>query len=166
MIRKATTIDIDTILELTKSCANHMISNGIFQWNAYYPNRAAFISDADLGELFLLEIDNSILGCIVISTFMDEGYIPIKWLTANENNVYIHRFAVHPNHQGQGFGKQLMDFAESESKRNNFDSIRLDTFSKNKRNQKFYEARGYKRLGTINFPKQSEFPFYCYELIL
>ena len=33
MIRRATTTDIDAILELTKACANDMISKGIFQWN-------------------------------------------------------------------------------------------------------------------------------------
>ncbi|MGM0391936.1 MAG: GNAT family N-acetyltransferase, partial [Bacteroidota bacterium] len=30
----------------------------------------------------------------------------------------------------------------------------------------FYESRGYQKLGDIYFPKQSEHPFHCYELIL
>ena len=59
-----------------------------------------------------------------------------------------------------------MNFAETYAKENNYNSVRLDTFSQNKRNQKFYEQRGYKRLGDIYFPKQSEHPFYCYELYL
>ena len=52
------------------------------------------------------------------------------------------------------------------AKEKKFASVRLDTFSVNKRNLKFYESRGYQRLEGIYFPKQSEFPFYCYELIL
>ena len=59
-----------------------------------------------------------------------------------------------------------MNFAENHARKHNFESVRLDTFSKNKRNQKFYESRGYKRLGDIYFPKQSEAPFHCYELVL
>jgi ribosomal protein S18 acetylase RimI-like enzyme len=59
-----------------------------------------------------------------------------------------------------------MDFAEQHAIENNYTSIRLDTFSKNKRNQLFYELRGYKKLEDIYFPKQSEFPFNCYELVL
>ena len=59
-----------------------------------------------------------------------------------------------------------MDFAENYAKDNSHISVRLDTFSKNKRNLKFYESRGYQRLDGIYLPKQSEFPFYCYELIL
>ncbi|HET8854785.1 MAG TPA: GNAT family N-acetyltransferase, partial [Salinimicrobium sp.] len=46
------------------------------------------------------------------------------------------------------------------------ESVRLDTFSQNQRNQKFYVKRGYSRLGDIYFPKQSEFPFHCYEKII
>ena len=59
-----------------------------------------------------------------------------------------------------------MDYAEDFAKKNNFISIRLDTFSKNKNNMRFYERRGYKRLEEVFFPEQSEFPFYCYELII
>jgi len=59
-----------------------------------------------------------------------------------------------------------MNFAEKYARDNNFTSVRLDTFSQNKRNQKFYETRGYQRLGDIYFPKQSKHPFHCYELKL
>ena len=97
---------------------------------------------------------------------MDKEYIPITWLTENKNNLYIHRLAVHPMHQGEGNAQQLMSFAEKFAIDNSYTSIRLDTFSQNARNQKFYELRGYKRLGTIYFPKQSDHPFYCYELVL
>ena len=166
MIRKAVKEDIDTILNITKACAAYMIEHGIFQWNEHYPNRLAFENDVERNELFVLEINNEIRGYIVISTFMDKEYQPIKWLTKSENNVYIHRLAVHPRLQGKGYAQQLMGFAENYAIENNYSSIRLDTFSQNKRNQKFYELRGYKRLGDIYFPKQSEFPFHCYELIL
>ena len=165
MIRKGTLNDIGNILEITKACAASMIAKNIFQWNEFYPNKTPFINDANRGELYVLEIDDKILGCITISTFMDEEYIPVTWLTTNENNIYIHRLAVHPNQQGQGYAQKLMQFAENYAQKNKFQSVRLDTFSQNKRNQKFYELRGYKKLGNIYFPKQSEYPFHCYELV-
>ena len=166
MIRKGKIEDINPIMNLTKACAKAMIAKGIYQWNAHYPNPSAFKNDIDRNELYVLEIDADISGTIVISTLMDEEYKPIEWLTKNDNNLYIHRLAIHPNLQGKGYAQQLMDFAENYAIENNYSSIRLDTFSQNKRNQKFYELRGYKRLGDIYFPKQSKFPFYCYELIL
>jgi ribosomal protein S18 acetylase RimI-like enzyme len=166
MIRKATNKDIDSILNLTKACAKFMIDKGIYQWNEHYPSKQAFENDVFRNELYVLEIQSKIVGCIVISVFMDEEYFPIKWLTPNDNNLYIHRLAIHPKHQGKGFAQKLMDFAENFARKTQASSIRLDTFSQNKRNQIFYELRNYKQLGEIYFPKQSEFPFYCYELVL
>ena len=166
MIRKGKIEDIKSIMNLTKACAKAMIAKGIYQWNAHYPNSSAFKKDVERNELYVLETVSDISGTIVISTVMDEEYKPIEWLTKNDNNLYIHRLAIHPNLQGKGYAQQLMDFAENYAIENNYTSIRLDTFSQNKRNQKFYELRGYKRLGDIYFPKQSEYPFHCYELIL
>ena len=166
MIRKGLSTDIDRILRITKACSKYMISKGIYQWNEHYPNKLAFESDVKRNELYVIEINNNVVGCIAISTLMDDEYIPVKWLTPNKNNIYIHRLAIHPEYQGNGFAQQLMDFAEQHSKENNYSSIRLDTFSKNKRNHLFYELRGYKKLEDIYFPNQSKFPFHCYELVL
>ena len=166
MIRKAEETDIESILSITKACANTMIAKGIYQWNDYYPNYTAFKTDVERKELYVLVNQSEIVGCIAISTFMDQEYNSINWLTESSNNIYIHRLAIHPSHQGKGFAQQLMDFAERFTIENNYTSIRLDTFSQNRRNQNFYELRGYKRLGDIYFPKQSEYPFHCYELVL
>ena len=166
MIRKGTITDINKILEVTKACASDMNAKNIFQWNEFYPSKTAFSNDSIREELYVLEIENNILGSITISTFMDNEYSKISWLTPNKNNVYIHRLAIHPMDQGKGFAQQLMDFAEHDAREKKYNSIRLDTFSQNKRNQKFYELRGYQKLGDIYFPKQSEYPFHCYELVL
>lgn len=174
MIRKGIVSDLDDILQVTKACAAHMIQQNIFQWNEFYPNALAFEKDIEHGECYVLEIpvqntgeqNRKVMGCITISNIMDEEYIPINWLTPNKNNIYIHRLAVHPDFQGKGYAQQLLSFAENYAKTQNYCSIRLDTFSQNKRNQKFYELRGYKKLGDIYFPKQSEYPFHCYELVL
>lgn len=166
MIRRAKISEIDDILTITKACAAYMIKKEIYQWNEHYPSKQAFITDINRKELFVLEIDKKIIGTIVISSLMDEEYIPIQWLTTNEKNIYIHRVSIHPNQQGKGYAQKLMDFAENHAKENEFTSIRLDTFSQNKRNNLFYEKRGYKKLGDIFFPKQSQHPFHCYELVL
>lgn len=166
MIRRAKLSEISDILAITKACATFMEQKGIFQWNEHYPSEQSFLNDLKRDELFVLLEDEEIIGTIVVSTFMDEEYIPIAWLTENQSNIYIHRLGVHPNFQGKGHAQKLMDFAETFARENMFDSIRLDTFSQNKRNQQFYERRGYQRLADIFFPNQSEHPFHCYELVL
>lgn len=166
MIRRAKISEITDILLITKACAQHMITKGILQWNEHYPNQGVFEKDIERDELFVYEIDGEIIGTVVVSTYMDDEYKPIKWLTANDKNIYVHRLSVHPENQGKGYAQDLMAFAEDYARKNNFSSVRLDTFSQNKRNQKFYETRGYKKLEDIYFPKQSKHPFHCYELLL
>ena len=166
MIRKAKTADLTEIKSLTEACARAMDAKGIYQWNEHYPSLERLSLDVEREELYLLEENDRIKAIVVLTDFMDEEYVPIKWLSKTNNNLYIHRLATHPDVWGQGYAQKLMDFAENFARENNFESVRLDTFSKNKRNQKFYEARGYQKLGNIYFPKQSEHPFYCYELLI
>ena len=166
MIRHAKLSEIDEIMAITRACAIKMRSENIHQWNEHYPNEQAFIDDIERNELFVLLLDTKIIGSIVISTKKDAEYVPIEWITQESSHYYIHRLAIDPIWQGKGHAKRLMDFAENKAIENRVASIRLDTFSQNLRNQIFYKKRGYTRLGSIYFPKQSKDPFYCYELVL
>ncbi len=166
MIRRAKILEIPEILALTNACAKQMAEKGIFQWNQHYPSKKDFEKDSERSELYVLKMAGRMIGTIVISIHMDDVYAQIDWLTPDEDNIYIHRLAVHPDFQGKGFARQLMDFAENYAREKGCPSVRLDTFSQNSRNQRFYEARGYQKLGDVFFPKQSEHPFHCYELIL
>ncbi|HEY9222244.1 MAG TPA: GNAT family N-acetyltransferase [Lutibacter sp.] len=166
VIKKASKQDLEQLLSIVKSCGQNLIDQGIFQWNEEYPKREDLLEDIELQELWKLEDGNSIIGLIVLTENEDAEYQDVKWLTENHKNLYIHRLAVHPKYQGKGFAQKLMDFAEKYAKENGYNSIRLDTFSQNKRNQMFYEQRNYTRLESIYFPKQSAFPFFCYEKIM
>ncbi len=165
MIRKALLSDLNSIYKLSQACARAMILKGIYQWNEHYPTVERFQKDIKLEELYVIG-EEEIKGIIVLTETVDKEYIPVKWLTKNKKNLYVHRLAVNPKYWGQGYAQQLMNFAEEFAKNGQYISVRLDTFSQNKRNQNFYETRGYQRLGDIYFPKQSDHPFYCYELVL
>ncbi len=166
MIKKAIISDLNDLLQITKSCARHMIDKEIYQWNELYPSKEILQKDIALKQLWKLEIDHKIIGLVVLTEIEDAEYKEVKWLTNNRQNLYIHRLAVHPNFQGKGYAQKLMDFAENYALKNNYISIRLDTFSQNKRNQEFYKKRNYIQLDAIYFPNQSEHPFYCFEKIV
>ena len=51
MIRTGEISDIDAILNITKSCALHMIQNNIRQWNEHYPDRGSFINCLSFNSL-------------------------------------------------------------------------------------------------------------------
>ncbi|HSP12865.1 MAG TPA: GNAT family N-acetyltransferase [Salegentibacter sp.] len=166
MIRKASLKELNDIKKLTEACAEALQQQNIFQWNEYYPSREKLENDIKREELFVYEHKNRLIAIIVLTPKMDEVYRNISWLTETENNLYVHRLATHPDFWGQGYARKVMDFAEDFAKTGNFISIRLDTFSQNKRNQKFYEARGYHKLGDVYFPHKNDEPFHCYELVL
>ena len=98
MIRKAVKKDISRIIEITKSCAAFMISQNIFQWNEHYPNIETFENDVKNENLYVLELNQKIIGCIVISSFMDDFYSKVKWTTPTDKNMYLHRLAIDPDY--------------------------------------------------------------------
>ena len=157
---------LDKVKEIAECCASDMINRNIFQWNEKYPSKKIFKEDIESNSLYLAKINQEIVGCIMLTKNKDDVYKDIKWLSGDNINLYIHRLAVHPLFQKKGIGRKMMDFAEDYAKSNNYESVRLDTFSKNKRNNIFYENRGYIRLGNVYFPEQSRFPFYCFEKLI
>ena len=165
-IRLANDKDIIRVVEITNACANHMINQNIFQWDENYPNQEAFKEDIQSDSLYVIEKKDNILGCLCISTKIDDVYKNVKWLTLNEKNIYLHRLAIHPDHQGKGLALKLMSYAEAFTIKKGFKSIRLDTFSGNPKNNKFYTLQGYTKLEKIFYRDQSDMPFHCYEKIL
>jgi len=166
MIRKATLSDLPYILNIIKNCTNHMINNKIFQWNENYPSKEILKNDIKSNNLYLIEKNKKTIGCVMKSEKQSKVYKKVKWITENKKNLYVHRLAVDPKYQGKGYGIKLMDFIERNAFKKNFISIRLDTFSKNKRNVKFYKKRGYIKIEDIYFHNQSIYPFYCLEKLL
>ncbi|SKB50508.1 Ribosomal protein S18 acetylase RimI [Salegentibacter holothuriorum] len=166
MIRKANLNDLREIKKLTEACAKALQQQNIFQWNENYPSMEKLQKDIEKQELYVFEEENIIIAIIVLTPNMDEVYRNIDWLSKTDNNLYVHRLATHPEFWGKGYARKMMDFTEEFAKKKNFASIRLDTFSKNIRNQKFYEARGYTKLGDVYFPHKNEHPFHCYEKLL
>ena len=165
-IRKAVQEDLDAVMEIIQSCTNDMISQKIFQWNDKYPDRQTFFNDIENEDLLLLVQDNQLLGCVSVTNKMDDFYSTIDWIAATKKNIYVHRLAIHPKYQGLGYAKRIMNYIENDAIKNNYNSIRLDTFSMNKKNNNFYSNIGYEKLGHIYFRDQSDMPFNCYEKCL
>ena len=158
--------DIDNIMKMINNCANDLISKNIFQWNEKYPSKDVFLIDIEKKNLFIFKNSSGVVGCVALSYDKDIEYNDIKWITKDDKNLYVHRLAVDTKFQKQGIGRLLMDFAEDYARDNKLKSVRLDTFSKNERNNRFYKSRKYIQLDDVYFPNQSEFPFHCYEKIL
>ena len=167
MISPGKMFEIDAILTLTRACGRHMRDNGIDQWDENYPDRAVILHDVETETLFAYRDGDEVLGIVVLNEWQDEEYGDINWSTSDDDkNIVVHRLAVRPDQQGKGLGRKLMDFAEQWARENEYAAIRLDTYSQNPRNQRFYLNRGYTDLGPVYLKYKKEHPYYCYELLL
>ncbi len=81
------------------------------------------------GEAFVLDARADILGILILIDA--DGYLLL-------DNV-----ATAPGTQGQGVGKQLVDFAECEARRRGYDEMRLYTHAVMADNVAFYEKLGW-----------------------
>ncbi|MGB2171225.1 MAG: GNAT family N-acetyltransferase [Flavobacteriaceae bacterium] len=166
MIRKATLEDVARMKIITEACAQHMIAQGIYQWNENYPSREIFEKDVKKETVYVYVKQGVVTACVVFSFEKDTFYSTVDWLTQDKKQLYVHRLAVHPDAQGKGIARKLMAYGEAYAKANACLSVRLDTFSLNPRNNRFYKARNYIAVGEIFFKHKSPHPFYCYEKIL
>ncbi len=161
-IEKATISQLDNIFQIFKDCRVKMESEGIFQWTEHYPAIEIIANDIRDGYLYCLNKSEETVGVINISDIQEQEYKSVHWQNNDGKILVIHRLAVHPKFQKQGFAKKLMDFAEDYAVRNHYSSVRLDAFSGNDIVLRFYENSGYQKRGAVFFPGR-ELPFYCYE---
>jgi ribosomal protein S18 acetylase RimI-like enzyme len=61
----------------------------------------------------------------------------------------LDNIAIHPDWQGKGLGRRLMDFAEAEARRRGWAMIRLYTHALMTENQALYRRLGYVETGRI-----------------
>lgn len=66
-IRLATLKDLETIMELIKNCIKDMESQGIYQWNQYYPTAEIFEEDIKSGALYIGKVENDCWGLIALN---------------------------------------------------------------------------------------------------
>ncbi len=159
--------ELEAILALTRACGKHMRDNGIDQWDENYPDLDRLSTDIQTATLFAYRESGVVLGIIVLNEIQDPEYSEISWSTKEtDRNIVVHRLAVSPEHQGKGIARKLMDFAENWARNQNYAAIRLDTFSQNPRNLRFYTNRGYTDLGPVYLSYKKTHPYFCYELLL
>lgn len=80
-------------------------------------------------QAFVAELNGQVVGVLVL-ILQDEG-------------ILLDNFAVPPEYQGQGFGRKLVEFAESEARNQGFSHLDLYTHECMAENIEMYKRRGY-----------------------
>lgn len=130
MIRIAEMTDLDSVLQITRDTISHIYphyyAKGVVDFFLKHHSRENVLSDIGKGMVWLLEIENRLVGTVTIK----------------ENAV--NRLFVLPEYQSHGYGSQLMDFAEAKIAES-FSCVHIDSSLAAK---EMYLKRGYKETKT------------------
>jgi ribosomal protein S18 acetylase RimI-like enzyme len=153
------------VLSLFRSVTQDLQRQGILQWDWFYPNGIVIGSDLRNKNLFGLKMDGQVIAAVVLDSKQSSKYAVLQWSDIQGQSACIHRLAVHPEYQGHGLGKQLLQFAESLARQQGNSSIRLDVYTGNPGAVSMYNRAGYRQVGEIVFPFR-KVPYMCFEKLL
>jgi ribosomal protein S18 acetylase RimI-like enzyme len=164
-IRLAVAADIPKIMHLVSKVVPLMRAIGNFQWGDDYPNPEVFANDITIGQLWVAEMEDKLVGVSAITKDQDPEYVDAGW-DINEKAIVTHRLAVDPDCQGMGIAKALMNQAEEVAKASDISILRVDTNSENMATQALFPKLGYQFSGEISLAKRPGLRFFCYQKLL
>jgi len=120
--------------------------------------------------LYVLKIDDEIIGSIILTQNIDEVYRIPKWsIEVGDDDILLLRLlVVHPDYMKKGLSQILLQFAVDFAKKIECKTIRLAVTTSNTLAMKLYENWGFKYIETVDskIPDENLKWFRCYELIL
>lgn len=164
-IRLALTADVPKIMHMVSKVVPLMRAAGNFQWGDDYPNPEVFANDITIGQLWVAELEDKVVGVSAITTDQDPEYADAGW-NIKEKAIVTHRLAVDPGCQGMGIAKALMNQAEVVAKASGIAILRVDTNSENMATQALFPKLGYEFSGEISLAKRPGLRFFCYQKLL
>lgn len=142
-IRPATISDVAAITTLLQSCARSMSDQGMHHWLGVYDEDSVRANLTDK-QVFVLESDNAILGCIALGTEKAE-YYSACWPQAPDADFYITQLAVSPVAQGKGYGRTLMQYCINQV---GDATLQLDAVAHYPALLQFYQSLGFSMIET------------------
>lgn len=151
--RQAEKADLDGIAALAGQAAARMLSQGIDQWDEFYPLREDFEQDVNGGQLTVGMLGDEIAVIYTINEEYEPEYESAKWKEPEKSFCILHRLCVNPVFQNQGIARRTMEHIEQEAAAKGIQAIRLDVFSRNPHALKLYRNRGFEEVGTTQWRK-------------
>jgi ribosomal protein S18 acetylase RimI-like enzyme len=166
--KRAAANQLQEIDRLYNTCKQDLLKKHIYQWGDWgnnYPGTDFLKKSIQAGELYIMQINNELVGAVVLNEKQSPEWNGIAWSEPAGKSLVIHALVIDPKHQNKGFGKKLLLHCEAHARRHNYNSIRLDAFKKNDISNRMYQKYGYKNMGVVLFDSKPEDnkEYYCYE---
>ena len=143
MVRKGTIEDIESVNVLLKQVSELHIQGvpDIFKNKDF--NHKDYIKmyiDKEDAELLVCEENGEVVSFIMFSYVLEQE----NEYMYEQKYVYIDDIGTNKNHQGKGYGQQLLDRTKELVKEKGFNQIKLNLYSFNKNAERFYVNNGFK----------------------
>jgi ribosomal protein S18 acetylase RimI-like enzyme len=148
-ISRATSADLDDVLDILNEAARWLSSRGINQWPIDGFPRELIAGDIARGEVYLARRKRRAVGTFTLQ-WSDELF----WSGVAEEAGYIHRIAVRGD--ARGLGVELIKFAERATVATGRKLLRLDCFSGNVALCSYYERAGFVRRADIEIDPRGD----------
>ncbi|MCC3375536.1 GNAT family N-acetyltransferase [Cohnella sp. REN36] len=167
-IRQAISADISRMLDVLAACKLDLERKGIYQWTDEYPNAAYFEDKLAQSQLYVLEGEEGVAGAFVLDEYQIPEWSQATWVYEEGRYLVLHALFVHPEAQGGGMGKKVLNFCEETARAGDYDGLRFDVFTENETALAFYVKQGYSHRGDIILPFKPEGHqrYCCFEKIV
>lgn len=151
--RKANLSDIDKIEEIYNDIhTGEEQGKSTIGWvRGIYPTRETALASLERDDLFVMEVDENIVGCAIINKIQVPEYVSGNWENdADDNEIMVlHTLVISPKCAGKGYGKSFVKFYETYALKNNCPYLRMDTNQRNTKAYGMYMKLGYRDAGVV-----------------
>ena len=99
--------------------------------------------------MYVLQENDAICASMVLNHEQAKEYAEVDWRYpgAGDEVLVIHTLCVPPSRSGHGYGRKMVEFAQTFAERGGCTTIRIDTFAHNEPAKKLYLRNGFRIAG-------------------
>lgn len=152
MIRRASTHDIESIMDIVSDAQLALRELGIDQWQDGYPSHESIATDIMHGVGYVSCADNKIMGYAAIVLTGEAAYDQIgeSW-RAGDSYIVVHRLCVANYARRHGVAIDLIHHAAQMAREVGLSAFRIDTHKGNIRMMSMMSKLGFEHVGTIRY---------------
>ncbi|KXB68491.1 GNAT family N-acetyltransferase [Peptoniphilus sp. DNF00840] len=157
-LRLAREDDRETILQIYDDGSKKLKALGLDQWQGKdKPNLDNFEELINNKNIFVLEDVGKVVSTVIIYDYdIDyENNLDGTWQSP-KSYVALHRIGTLESQGKKGYGRKIIELAESYARENNFKSVRIDTHRGNKTMQGLLKSLNYEYVGLVYLSGKNE----------